>query len=237
MGSKTIIGVIPLYDDEKESIWMLPGYMNGISEAGGVPIILPLNMSEEDFQNIDAFCDGYLFTGGHDIDPCIYGEKNNGKCGVINTERDHIESMIFKKAYEQDKPMLGICRGMQMINALMGGTLYQDIPEEVNTSIEHHMSPPYDREAHKAKVFKDSSLYKLTNSEFISVNSYHHQAVKKLADKLDVMAVSEDGIIEAAEDKSRRFLWAFQWHPEFLYKTDKCSKKIFQTFVQACMKE
>ncbi len=154
MAAKTVIGVIPLYDDEKESIWMLPGYMDGISEAGGIPVILPLKMNEEDFEKIDSFCDGYLFTGGHDIHPGIYGEENRGKCGVFNGERDKIEGMIFKRAYEQDKPVLGICRGLQMINALMGGTLYQDIPEELSTSTEHHMKPPYDREAHKAKVVK-----------------------------------------------------------------------------------
>ena len=237
MAAKTVIGVIPLYDDEKESIWMLPGYMDGISEAGGIPVILPLKMNEEDFEKIDSFCDGYLFTGGHDIHPRIYGEENRGKCGVFNGERDKIEGMIFKRAYEQDKPVLGICRGLQMINALMGGTLYQDIPEELSTSTKHHMKPPYDREAHKAKVVKNSSLYSLSGNETISVNSYHHQAIKKLADGLEVMAVSEDGIIEAFEDKSRKFLWAFQWHPEFLYKTDECSRKIFKTFIEACKRK
>ncbi len=237
MADKTIIGVMPLYDDEKESIWMLPGYMDGITEAGGIPVMLPLHMSGEDFDKLDKFCDGYLFTGGHDIDPALYGEENHGKCGLINKDRDNIERMVFKKAYEEDKPILGICRGIQMINALMGGTLYQDIPEEIKTDTEHHMEPPYDREAHKVRITEGSSLYKLLGKEILSVNSYHHQAVKRLADGLSVMAVSEDGIIEAVEDKSRKFLWAVQWHPEFLYKNDECSRKIFRTFTEACMKK
>lgn len=237
MAYKAVIGVIPLYDDEKESIWMLPGYMDAITEAGGIPVILPLKFDEKDAGILDSLCDGYLFTGGHDVDPAVYGESNRGKCGVFNNDRDNLEKIIFEMARAEDKPILGICRGIQMINALMGGTLYQDIPTELSTPTEHHMEPPYDREAHKVKVLENTMLYDIVGKGMLSVNSYHHQAIDRLADGLDTAAFSEDGIIEAVEDRSRKFLLAIQWHPEFLYKKDECSKKIFKTFVEACMKK
>ncbi len=234
MAEKTVIGVIPLYDEKLNSIWMLPGYLDGIYEAGAVPVILPMRLTEDEVLKIDSFCDGYLFTGGHDVNPELYWENNRGKCGYVYNKRDSLEKTIFGVAYEKDKPILGICRGIQIINVLAGGTLYQDIPTERPSEISHSMEPPYDREAHKVEIVTSSSLYTLLKEKIISVNSYHHQAIRELAPSLSVMAKAEDGIIEAVEDKSKHFLWAVQWHPEFLYKNDANSIKIFKEFVNAC---
>ena len=111
--------------------------------------------------------------------------------------------------------------------------MYQDLPTQYESEIQHHQNPPYDIPVHKVKLKKDSPLYKCLETEFLDVNSYHHQAVKELAPDLKVMAVSEDGLIEAVYMPEFRFLWAVQWHPEFSYKTDDNSRKIFKTFVEA----
>lgn len=234
MERKPVIGVIPLYDDEKESMWMLPGYFDGISASGAIPVMLPLNAGKDELIQLDKFIDGYLFTGGHDVNPNMYNEKKSDKCGIPCDARDRLERLVFDIAEKNDKPILGICRGIQIINALMGGTLYQDLPTEHKSDTEHHMTPPYDRIQHYDNVIEDTPLFELTGKEKIGVNSYHHQAIKELAESLEPMAVSEDGLIEAVSGKNRKFLWAVQWHPEFSYKTDDISLKIFKAFIAAC---
>ncbi|GFI62568.1 putative glutamine amidotransferase [Clostridiales bacterium] len=233
MASGKIIGVMPLYDDEKESIWMLPAYMEGIYEAGGLPIILPTHMTIDELESIDDICSGYLFTGGHDIDPKLYGAEKSDRCGMINASRDLLEKMVFEKAYDEDKPIFGICRGIQLINVLLGGNLYQDLPSEKSCGISHQMKPPYDRTEHKVKIFEDTWLYEILGTNQTGVNSYHHQAIKDVGKGLMAMAESDDGIIEAVEAVDKRFIKAVQWHPE--YMADEASKKLFSSFVKACM--
>ena len=231
--SKPIIGVMPLWDDEKDSIWMLPGYFDGINQAGAIPIMLPFSEDEQELDQLIKMCDGFLFTGGHDVSPELYNEKPLD--GLVSScmKRDRMEAYILKNAIQLDKPILGICRGIQFINAALGGTLYQDLPTQYETEIEHHQNPPYDVPVHKVNVIKDSPLYKCINSELLDVNSYHHQAVKDLPPNLKVMAVSEDGLVEAVYKPEQKFLWAVQWHPEFSYKTDDNSRKIFKAFIEA----
>lgn len=231
--SKPIIGVMPLWDDEKESIWMLPGYFDGINQAGAIPIMFPFTEDKQEIDQLINMCDGFLFTGGHDVSPELYNE--NPLDGLVSCcmKRDKMESYILKKTIQINKPVLGICRGIQFINAALGGTLYQNLPTQFETETEHHQNPPYDVPVHKVKVIKDSPLYKCLNSELLDVNSYHHQAVKDLAPNLKVMAVSEDGLVEAVYMPELRFLWAVQWHPEFSYKTDDNSGKIFKAFIEA----
>lgn len=234
---KPIIGVIPLFDEDRDSIWMLPGYMEGIRAAGGIPLILPLKMDEEEKTQICNICHGFLFTGGHDVDPALYGAERSAKCGLPNHDRDVLEKEIFSYALQADKPVFGICRGIQLINVLCGGTLYQDLPAEYENpnKAEHHMKPPYDVPCHKVAVLENTPLYKLLNKEVLAVNSYHHQAVKKLAPSLKVMAISEDGLIEAVYMPGKKFIQAVQWHPEFLYLTDEDARKLFKSFTDACL--
>ena len=173
-----VIGVMPLYDDEKESIWSAARiYGRGNLRPEGIPIMLPLRFGGGDAAKLDELCDGYVFTGGHDIDPGIYGEEKLLECGMTNSDRDKMEKLFFEMARKEDKPVLGICRGLQMINALMGGSLYQDLPSERPSMTEHHMKPPYDRKAHGVRVIKNSSLYGICGREELPVNSYHHQAI------------------------------------------------------------
>lgn len=231
---KAVIGVMPLYDDEKDSIWMLQGYFDSLKEAGAIPVMIPLHLKKDELEQINGFFDGWLFTGGHDISPNLYGETVSEKCGVTNNDRDNLERAVFNMAMAEDKPILGICRGIQIINAFMGGTLYQDLESERPSRIEHHMVPPYDRKQHEVLIKENSPLYKALGKSEIGVNSYHHQAIKELGDGLDIMAVSEDGLVEAVYSSKKKFLWAVQWHPEFSYKNNGDSMKILNTFVKAC---
>ena len=232
---KPIVGVMPLWDDEKESLWMLPGYFDGITVNGGIPIMLPLNEDKGDLEQAAELCDGFLFTGGHDVSPDIYGEKPlEGKVSS-NRRRDDMELFVLRKALESDKPVLGICRGIQFINAALGGTLYQDIPLQHPSKVEHHQNPPYNKPVHVVSINVDSPLHKCLNTDTLLVNSYHHQAVKQIAPELKAMATSEDGLTEALYMPGHRFLWGVQWHPEFSYITDDNSKKIFKAFITAMM--
>ncbi len=231
---KPVIGVTPLWDDEKESLWMLPGYMEGIRAAGGLPIMLPLTSSSEELVQLSQLCSGFLFTGGHDVCPELYHQLPLPGLIASCKARDDMELQLLHLALQQDKPVLGICRGIQFINAALGGTLYQDLPSQHPSTTEHHMTPPYDRAAHAVTILPQTPLYHLLCTDRLNVNSYHHQAIKELSPKLAAMAISEDGLIESIYMPGEKFLWATQWHPEFSWKSDEASRKIFQAFVQAC---
>ncbi len=232
---KPMIGIIPLVDSEKDSYWMLPGYMEGIRQAGGIPLMLPLSADEEILSQLVSEIDGFLFTGGHDVSPELYGEEPSSVCGEVCKERDEMEMALFRIAYEQDKPILGICRGIQFINVAMGGTLYQYLPTEHLSETEHHQTPPYDIPIHSVKLVSDTPLFHIFKAETVQVNSYHHQAIKKLATELKAMALSDDGLIEAIYIPAKKFIWAVQWHPEFSFRNDTYSRKIFKAFVSATL--
>lgn len=230
---KAVIGVTPLYDSERESIWMLPGYMNALEEAGAVPVILPLSADRDTSLAAARLCDGILFTGGQDVSPSLYGEAVSNKCGEVCKMRDEEEKILLEYALGEDIPTLGICRGIQFINAFLGGTLWQDIDTCIPSAVEHHMNAPYDRSVHTVSIAENSPLYALLGKGEIGVNSYHHQAVRKVADCLCVSAVAEDGIVEGIYMPGKRFVQAVQWHPEFFYKKDENSRRIFGAFVSA----
>ena len=231
---KPIIGIIPLVDEEKDSLWMLPGYMNGIEKAGGIPIMFPLTSDADDIKELLTNVQGVLFTGGHDVNPAIYNETPINQTVSFCKERDDMEVEVLKQVLEKDMPLLGICRGIQFVNAYLGGSLYQDIPTQFPTNLNHHQSPPYDKPVHRVNIKESSSLFGLLNKKSLEVNSYHHQAVKDPSPCLDIMAVAEDGLIEAVEIKDKTFAWALQWHPEFSFMSDEDSFKIFKEFVRHC---
>lgn len=232
---KPIIGLVPLIDEKKESFWMLPGYMDGITEAGGIPVMLPLTHDEGEIEELLDHMHGILLTGGHDVSPALYNEKPLKECAQTIEERDRMEMILLKKTLERDMPVLGICRGIQFLNVFTGGTLYQDLPAQRPTKTEHHQSPPYDIPVHEVTIKDDSKLFKLLGKSSIRVNSYHHQAIKDIGEDLKIMAISEDGLIEAVEMPDKRFVWAVQWHPEFAYKKDDVQRKIFEEFVKSMM--
>ncbi len=234
---KPMIGLIPLVDEERQSYWMLPGYMEGIGQAGGIPVMLPLTSGKEELWQIAEEMDGFLYTGGQDVSPDLYAQERSEKCGPCCSGRDEMEAMLFRMAYEKDKPLLGICRGIQLLNVLMGGTLYQDLPSEHPSDIGHHQPPPYDAPTHSVNLVEHSPLHELLQKKTLMVNSYHHQAIRVLAPKLLAMAISEDGLVEAACVPEKSFIWGIQWHPEFSYRTDESSRTIFSEFIRKAKRE
>lgn len=231
---KPLIGVVSLYDEKKESFWMLPGYVQGLEQAGAAPLMLPLTENREELSRFAGICDGFLFPGGHDVDPSLYGTEKSALCGDLCPERDGMERLFFPMALETGKPLLGICRGIQLFNVMLGGTLYQDLPTERPGPVEHHGQPPYDQVIHTVAIEPDSPLFQAVETVQMGVNSYHHQGIKDLGKGLRAAAWSDDGLIEAVFLPEHPFALAVQWHPEFSYRTDENSRKILKKFVEAC---
>ena len=227
-----LIGVTPLWDVERQSVWMLPDYLDGIKSAGGIPVVLPIAMSEADAERIVESFDGFLFTGGQDVSPSLYGTEDATGTIVSSPERDKEETLLLQKALEADKPILGICRCLQFINVFLGGTLWQDLPSQHPSAIVHRQGKPYGVPKHQVSI--SGELQSLLGKDILDVNTLHHQAVKDLGNGLTPMAVAPDGLIEAFQMLDKRFVWAVQWHPEYLFKTDKDSLAIFSCFVEHC---
>ena len=232
MSKSPIIGVTPLWDVERKSVWMLPDYLDGIKAAGGVPVVLPIEMSEADADRIVETCDGFMFTGGQDVAPELYGTKDATGTVVPSPERDKLETLLLSKALQADKAILGICRGLQFINAFLGGTLWQDLPSQHPSDIVHRQDKPYVNPTHKVSLSGD--LRTLLGKDTLEVNTLHHQAIKDLGKDLIPLAESPDGLIEAVKMEGKRFVCAVQWHPEYMFKTDGDSLRVFSWFVRQC---
>ena len=145
-----------------------------------------------------------------------------------------MEVKVLQCAMDADKPVLGICRGIQLLNAALGGTLWQDLPTQHPSSVKHRQTAPYDKLTHPVTILPGTPLAETLGAEELMVNSYHHQAVRELAAPLKAMAVSPDGLVEAMQHPKHRFVWGVQWHPEFAWKSDPSSGMIFKAFVDAC---
>jgi putative glutamine amidotransferase len=195
-------------------------------------MILNLTDSKSVLEQSIRLFDGFLFTGGHDVNPELYGQEKTERCEGICDMRDKMEHYIFNEAVlKQNKPALGICRGIQLFNVLLGGSLYQDIPAEFPSVVNHSQKPPYDVPAHNVRIIADTPLHKLAQKEVLEVNSSHHQGINKIARELESMALSDDGLVEAVYMPTHPYVWAVQWHPELSLKNE-VSKKIFSYFVE-----
>lgn len=233
MNKKPVIGVTPLFDCQKNSYWMLPGYMDALEAADAAPMILPLTGDKELIARLAALCDGFLLTGGQDVSPVLYGETVHEHCGEICPARDTLEGVLMRLALDADKPVFGICRGLQFINAFLGGTLWQDLASEHPSDTEHRMTPPYDRVVHYVEITAGTPIAQTIGAGTLGVNSCHHQAIKELSPQLVEAARSTDGLVEAVYMPGKRFVWAVQWHPEATFKTDEHSAKLFDAFVRS----
>jgi putative glutamine amidotransferase len=222
-----IIGITPCR--------LLPDYVESVRRAGGEPRVLQINASAS-FKDLD----GVLLTGGGDIDPAHYKETRHPKTNEPDPARDAFELELATRALEQNMPILGVCRGLQLVNVAAGGTLIQDIASEVNHPLGHQIDNPLYAIAHEVWVTRGTALAnamqeQLGDGEVLQVNSRHHQAIKQAASGFEVSATAPDGVIEAIERPGARFCMAVQWHPENFWRTGEF-RSLFEEFVKACEK-
>lgn len=219
------------------SVVMNQRYYEAVAAAGGAPVLIPL------LDDIDALratydaCDGILIPGGVDMDPATYGEAPHEKLGRIDPDRDRVELQLARWCIEDRKPLLGLCRGLQVINVAQGGTLFQDLAAQHEGSIRHDYFPNYGFErdylSHEVAVTPSSRLRSLVDLDQLPVNSMHHQGVKQLGRGLVACAVASDGLVEGVEAPNGHWMIGVQWHPEVFESTDPHSRDLFRGFIQA----
>lgn len=210
-------------------------YIQAVIQAGGIPVILPIGI-DEDVSQLVGKIDGLLLTGGGDIDPTLFGEEPHPKLGTISPGRDQLEPALIKEILTADKPILAICRGVQILNIAIGGDMYQDIySQHENQLIQHSQKAMRSHLAHFVKAREGSLLASVVGTTEFKVNTYHHQAVRHVPYPFDVSGVASDGIIEAIESTGHSFVLGVQWHPECLaVNGDEIAKRIFTRFVESC---
>jgi len=235
-----VVGITAFCDCEhnKKYTKIRCSYINAVYRAGGTPIIIPPFDSNKQLKEYINLVDALVLSGGEDIDPASYGEDNVIELENINPDRDKWEISLFMEAYKAEIPILGICRGMQLINVSLGGSLYQDLEHQLNCEFRHLPLDSKRRENleyvnHKVNIIKDSRLNKILSSDHLDVNSHHHQAIKEVAESLNISAKSECGIIEAVENKGEAFLMGVQWHPEDLIDNSSYFMNLFAELIKA----
>ncbi len=212
-------------------------YIKAVERAGGSPILIPITTDVESVAPILHILDGIIFTGGSDIDPHYYHEAPSEQLGEVKRIRDTHEMNLAKKVLQKTNlPYLGICRGSQLLNVVCDGTLYQDLRSERADADEHSYfgRSPKHVPIHTALIKEGSKLHQIVQKNELGVNSFHHQAVKKLGTDLEVSATAPDGTIEAIEMRGERFVLALQWHPEMMAESDTSSANLFSQFIEIC---
>ena len=235
---KPVIGVISVsrpfetsYFGEVYKSYVVEEYTDVLKTVGAVPIVLTQVKNEDVNAQLDLV-DGVLIVGGADVDPKFYGEKKHDKIGYTNELDDIYHMTMIQEIERRDLPFIGICRGYQIFNVAMGGSLYQDLPTQLNMDKRHEQEESKSTATHFVKTVEGSLLNKLLGHE-VFVNSFHHQAIKKVGSKLAVTAYSkDDDIIEAVEHQSARFMVGVQWHPEQLIKVDNKMLPLFTEFIK-----
>lgn len=229
---KPVIGLTCSIDDQKH--FLNNDYAEAIVRAGGIPLVIPVG-TETDVVQIAGLVDGLMMTGGNDPNPLLFGQEPHPKLGEVNPERDALELELARHFLYLNKPMLGICRGMQVMNIAVGGTLYQDLSQHKGELIQHNQDAPRTHPSHYVHVEEGSLLHRIAGTDRITVNSYHHQAVWDVAPSFTASGIASDGIIEAIESRRHRFVIGVQWHPEGLaLKGDPFSLRLFEQFVTIC---
>ena len=223
----------PLGSPGAHSEYLSADYNYSIERAGGIPVLLPRTMDPEVLHPLIDRMDGILVTGGNDMDPALWGERVSAASGRIIPERDAYDLDVLLYAYKQGKPILCICRGMQVLNVAFGGSLIQDLPSE---GIDSHsiLTTPRELPVHGVNITdRDSQLYRIFG-DTVRVNSFHHQAVRQAVDPVRVTALAEDGVIEGIEvSGGHPFVVGVQWHPEKMYNVAE-QHKLFNAFIAAC---
>ncbi len=213
---RPVIGFSVSFDDSGRAFMTRRNYVAMIRAAGGEPVLMPTG-DERAARRLLGLVDGLMLTGGDDVNPERYGEAALECCGNITPERDAFERALVMEALERDMPVFGICRGVQSLNVILGGSLYQDLASQVSPESRLHQQPaPFDAPAHDVELVSGSPLGELLGAARISVNSMHHQAIKRMSPQLRAMAYAPEGFVEAAYMPDRRYVRAVQWHPEYM---------------------
>jgi len=208
-------------------------YSKAIRYCGGAPVLIPVAQNRKTLQAILDRIAGLLLSGGPDIHPKSYHEQPLPELGEVDEDLDRMELEIAKVAFQRNLPILAICRGVQVLNVSRGGTLYQDIPTQVQDSINHLQNVDKTIHTHTVRIEGKTFLHRILKTREIWVNGKHHQAIKNLAPDFVISARARDGIIEAIENPSKPFVLGVQWHPEGTWEKDLYSKKLFRAFVRA----
>ncbi len=215
-------------------------YVDAVQQCGGAPLILPPTLEGEALRRVFDRLDGVLLSGGGDLDPALYGEPPHPVLFGLNPARDGMELDLARWAVQERKPILSICRGIQVLNVALGGSLIQDIPSQAPGALQHSFDDkviPHDYIAHSVRIKPRSRLAGVMGMEEAQTNSWHHQSIKRAADGLDIVAHSPDGIVEAVEVPGHRFAIGVQWHPEFLYEKQPEMRRLFAALVEAARAE
>ncbi len=232
---KPVIGITPGINYEKDDIALSPAYIKCIGACGGFPVILPMMSQREWIDSAVGLCDGFLFSGGRDVSPRMYGEETRDICGFVEEERDRYETELMRAVLKSGKPLLAVCRGIQLLNVFFGGTLYQDIYAIKKAKVDHSMKVRSANVCHKISILPRTPFSKIFDTPGADVNSYHHQAIKDLGRGLRIGALSsEDNIIEGVYIPGHRFALGVQWHPELLTESCRHSRRLFEEFVNSC---
>lgn len=239
---KPVIGVTPDFNAGDRQEWggkeptyfLRARYVRAVEELGGVPVILPLVTDRVSRRRLLRDVDGLLLTGsGPDLAPSLYGERQRYKFPTVAERRSDFELEVIRLALRHDIPTLAICGGMQAMNVACGGSLYQDIPAQVDDVLQHRQPTTATHLSHNISIAPGSLLNRIVKRARMRVNSSHHQSVKRVGHSLIASATAPDGIVEAIEHPARRFFLGLQWHPEFLFERHLLHRRLFQAFLRA----
>lgn len=212
---------------------LLAQIVQGVERAGGLPLIIPPGATDDTLRGVAARLDGLLISGGGDIDPARYGAEPHPSIGGVDQDRDRLEIDLARRFVDDGAPIFGICRGAQVLNVALGGTLYRTVEEHPGAQ-RHAFYPdlPYDLRPHQVQLAEDSRLATIIGAPLVAVNSLHHQAVRDLAPRVRAVAYAPDGMVEALEVYEHPFALAVQWHPEALPDAPEM-RRLFEAFVAA----
>ncbi|WP_206808587.1 gamma-glutamyl-gamma-aminobutyrate hydrolase family protein [Paradesulfitobacterium ferrireducens] len=234
MSKKPVIGITVAHGTEELKTFPRAYYVARVKEAGGLPVLLPPVESETEAQEVLDLLDGLILTGGGDISPYYLGEDPLRGIGDCQPERDLGELILSKAALKRELPLLGICRGIQVLAVAAGGKIYQDISSQHPGAMLHSQKAPRQYPWHEVEVKEDSLLRRILGEKRIAVNSFHHQAVSVIPEGFVLNALAPDGVIEGIEKAGAKFCIGVQWHPESM-SGEEHSRALFKGLIEACI--
>ncbi len=230
---KPLIGLTPSMSDNKKQLTMNRDYTDAVQRSGALPVVIPMTDDQEALSGIFDQLDGIVFTGGADLVPALYGQETLPVCGSTEPMRDSLEMFLMQRCLKEGKPFLAICRGFEVFNVVLGGSLYQDIETQRPDSLYHPCySTPADQ-VHSVSVVQNTRLMDIVNMKEVRVNSRHHQGVCEVGKGLTVSAYASDGLVEGLELPEHPFAVGIQWHPETLSSFAPEEQRFFNALRQA----